>query len=245
MRFLGLLAVITTGALLIYAVTDLPDWGDPDSPSNASPVADHYITKTEKLTKVPNLVTAVLADYRSYDTLFETVVIFTAGIAIIGILRGLPTNPRATDEEMHDPIIQITCRILTPIIQLFALYVLAHGHHSPGGGFQGGVIFGASFIMLALAYDLRYALGRFSEGKFIVTAALGILFYAAFGLVAQFEGGNFLDYTMLDPYLPGDAIKARYHSMLGVEIGVFLTVAAIMFAIYANLASRGSFEKGL
>lgn len=245
MRFFGLLAVLITGALLLVATSDLPSWGDPQSPSNDSGVARHYITKIDEETHVPNLVTAVLADYRGYDTLFETVVIFTAGIAIMAILRGLPAPLRTRNEEMDDDIIRITCRLLTPIIQVFALYVLAHGHYSPGGGFQGGVIMGSSFILLALAYDLRTALHRFSEGKFIIVGALGIILYGGFGIASMILEGNFLEYRALDSILPGDPIMARYHSMLGVEIGVMLTVSAIMFAIYANLSTRGAFEKGL
>ena len=128
-----------TGALLIYAAEDFPDWGDAHSPANEYRVSQHYITRSFTETGVPNMVTAVLADYRSYDTLFETVVIFTAGIAIFGILRiytgGIESGPpafRPDDREALDPILVQTSRILIPIIQLFALYVLAHGHHSPG-----------------------------------------------------------------------------------------------------------------
>ena len=76
-------------------------------------------------------------------------------------------------------------------------------------------------------------------------AVIGVLFYAAHGIFAMVQEGNFLDYTKLDSILPGDAIMARYHSMLGVEIGVLLTVSSIMFAIYANLASRGGLTKGM
>lgn len=243
MKIFGFIAVLITGALLVSAVVDLPQFGDPDSPANASAISQHYIREIEHETHVPNLVTAVLADYRSYDTLFETVVIFTAGIAIIAILRGLgPQTHRIQAPLPEDKIIQITCRLLIPVIQLFALYVLMHGHYSPGGGFQGGVIFGASFILLAVSRDLETALRRLSSPNFIVFAALGIIIFAGHGLLAQARGGNFLDYSALWPDKP---IMARYRAMLGVEIGVFFTVAAVMFGIYANLSSRGAMKRGL
>ena len=65
--------------------------------------------------------------------------------------------------DPHDLIVRSACRIIVPFIQLFALYVIAHGHHSPGGGFQGGVILGASIILFAISNDLRSSIKRFSE----------------------------------------------------------------------------------
>ena len=247
MKLLGLIAVLVTGALLIYAVDDFPDWGDPSSPANSG-VSTHYIENTASDTGVPNIVTAVLADYRGYDTMFETVVIFTAGIAILALLRNTDpaphappsTSSRSTDSERI--IVGTTCRMLTPIIQIFALYVVAHGHHSPGGGFQGGVIFGASFILLAIAFDLPTALRRLPEKRYLYLAALGIVIYAGIGLLALLLGANFLDYAILHKILPTDPIMARSHAMLGVEIGVAFTVTTIMFATYANLSTRGRLD---
>ncbi|MEM7011647.1 MAG: hydrogen gas-evolving membrane-bound hydrogenase subunit E [Verrucomicrobiota bacterium] len=242
MKVFGFIAVLITGALLVYAVGDLPKFGDPNSPPSQSGISKHYIEETYNESKVPNLVTAVLADYRSYDTMFETVVIFTAGIAIIAILRGLGAQTHRPDRAApDDKIIKITCRKLVPIIQTFALYVLINGHYSPGGGFQGGVIFGASFILLAISKDLDSALKRLSSKAFIATAAFGILLYAGHGVVAQLLGGRFLEYGVLGP----TPELGRYWAMLGIEVGVFLTCAAIMFGIYANLSTRGALKRGL
>ncbi|MCB1122165.1 MAG: hypothetical protein KJT03_11490, partial [Verrucomicrobiae bacterium] len=222
MKILGFITVIITGLLLLMAESDFPDWGDAHSPANSYRVSQHYITQTFPETTVPNMVTAVLADYRGYDTMFETVVIFTAGIAIIGILRVYKKekhpepDPKLTRTK-NDLIIDTTCRLLIPIIQLFALYVVAHGHHSPGGGFQGGVIFGASFILLALARNLQATQKWVPEKRILNLAGIGILIYAGFGVAALIMGSNFLDYGQLDAILPGDAKAARSHSMLGVE----------------------------
>jgi multicomponent Na+:H+ antiporter subunit B len=83
---LALIAVLMTGILLIYGTIDMPDWGDPDSPASIH-VSPRYIEKTVEETAVPNVVTSVLADYRGYDTLGETVVIFTAAMACILLIR--------------------------------------------------------------------------------------------------------------------------------------------------------------
>ncbi len=86
MRFFALITVLMTAALLVYATVDMPDWGDPASPAS-SHVSPEYIQEAYEKTATPNIVTAVLADYRSYDTLGETTVIFTAGIVCMMLLR--------------------------------------------------------------------------------------------------------------------------------------------------------------
>lgn len=80
------IAIALTAILLIYAIEEFPGWADPNQPSSVH-VSPRYIEKTIEETAIPNIVTAVLADYRSYDTLFETVVIFIAGIVVVMLLR--------------------------------------------------------------------------------------------------------------------------------------------------------------
>ncbi|MDL1969382.1 MAG: hypothetical protein LWW94_00090 [Candidatus Desulfofervidaceae bacterium] len=86
LKLLSLIAVFITGALLIYGTLDMPTWGDPNAPA-ALHVSPRYIEKTIEETATPNAVTSVVADYRGYDTMGETTVIFTAGIACIFLLR--------------------------------------------------------------------------------------------------------------------------------------------------------------
>jgi multicomponent Na+:H+ antiporter subunit B len=88
LKQIALIAVCLVGALLIYGTLDMPDWGDPRSPASLH-VSPRYIEKTVEETAVPNMVTSVLADYRGYDTLGETTVIFTAGIACLLLIRRL------------------------------------------------------------------------------------------------------------------------------------------------------------
>ncbi|MBE9550915.1 MAG: hydrogen gas-evolving membrane-bound hydrogenase subunit E [Desulfobacteria bacterium] len=86
MKAIALIAVLMTGGLLIYSIEGLPDWGDPDSPASTH-VSPEYIQDALAKTATPNIVTAVLADYRGYDTMGETAVIFTAGIGCVLMLR--------------------------------------------------------------------------------------------------------------------------------------------------------------
>ncbi|MDG1138193.1 MAG: MnhB domain-containing protein [Opitutales bacterium] len=250
MKWISLIPVFSVGALLLFAAKDFPEWGDPHSPASQSPVSSHFINNTGVDTEVPNMVTAVLADYRGFDTMFETVVVFIAGIAVLAILKGSGRRPRGRHrsyklEAEPDLIVTYTVRLVVPVIQLFAFYVLAHGHVSPGGGFQGGVVMGASFILIALAWDLDHALVRMSLPRCMVIAAVGIIIYAGIGFLSMFMGGEFLDYAELERLLPVSREMARYYAILGVEIGVGFTVASIMFALYANLSSEGRLKGGL
>lgn len=253
MRYFGLFAVILTGALLLYGVKDFPAYGSADSPANKGGVPEYYLEHTMADARVPNAVTTTLADYRGYDTMFETSVVFTAGIAIFAILRvfGGERHRHRPDAlpirgDQYRIIVGTTSRLLIAPIQLFGLYVLAHGHHSPGGGFQAGVILGASFLLLAVARNLDASLTRFPESKFLALGATGVLIYAGIGLLCLLLGRTFLDYGALQNILPGVGPEmARSHGILGVEIGVAITVSSIMFAIYANLSTRGELKKGL
>ncbi|KPK31460.1 MAG: sodium:proton antiporter [Nitrospira bacterium SG8_3] len=275
MTILGLIIVLSTGALLIYATVDFPAWADPASPASLH-LSPHFIERTMEETSVPNIVTAVLADYRGYDTMYETTVIFSAGVACFILLRillreepgeslyrhvltgvtirvkeGAKIPPSADFERIdtlwapHDLIIKTMCRLLIPFIQLFALYVIAHGHHSPGGGFQGGVILGASIILLAISHDLRTSVQRMREKVDALLSATGVFIYAGTGALCLLLGLNFLDYSALASVLHVDPVTARSHGILIVEIGVGIAVMATMIWIYSNVSSTGKYDEGL
>ena len=85
MRWLTAALLLPLAALLIYVSADLPDRGDPDAPANLH-LSPELVEVTERDIKIPNIVTAVLADVRGYDTLGETLVVFTAGLAVLLVL---------------------------------------------------------------------------------------------------------------------------------------------------------------
>ncbi len=143
-----------------------------------------------------------------------------------------------------DLIIQTVCRIMIPLIQLFALYVIAHGHYSPGGGFQGGCILGASFILMLIAYDINWMKRRFSEDINILMIAFGVLLYAVIGLICVLLGAEYLNYGIIHKIIPLDPVRVRALGTLGIEIGVGITVMAVMVSIFLNLTTFGKHEKG-
>lgn len=92
--WLPLLVVIVTGAALVYGTLDIPAFGDPQAPAQIY-LAPYYIQQSIKETGVPNMVTAVLASYRGFDTLGEVIVVFTAGIAVLLLIGGKRQKPNA------------------------------------------------------------------------------------------------------------------------------------------------------
>ena len=276
MKTLPAIIVLLFGSLQFYCTLYFPSWGDPQAPASMH-VSPRYIERTMEETAVPNIVTAVLADYRGYDTMFETIVIFTAGVACLFLLRffgriepetqlyrHIPTGltlriekeiqPQREPMEFeridqmwvpYDLIVKTSSRLIVPFSQLFALYVIAHGHHSPGGGFQGGVILGASIILFAISHNLRSSFNRISEKRAVLLCGLGVFIYVGTGVLCILFGFNYLDYGALSHILGVDPVTVRSHGILMVEIGVGICVMAVMVHLYYNLASAGMYDEGL
>tara|TARA_A200000159_G_C7173505_1_gene276444 strand:+ start:180 stop:581 length:402 start_codon:yes stop_codon:yes gene_type:complete len=124
--------------------------------------------------------------------------------------------------------------MLIPFILLFGLYVQFHGDFGPGGGFQAGVIFAAAFILYALVFGDDQARQVVPDKALILLVPLGLILYAATGFYGLVLGGNFLDYNVLL-----DSAKAGQHiGIFLVELGVGITVAAVMISIFRAYAGR-------
>ena len=130
---------------------------------------------------------------------------------------------------------------LVAVLQLFALYVVIHGHYSPGGGFQAGVLLACSMILPLLVHGPQARRRGFivlSQNQAVVLASLGLLIYTAIGVASLFSGADMLDYDQL-PTL-GAMASADRHSLgiLLIEIGVMLGVAGAVLAIFLALQGR-------
>ncbi len=127
-------------------------------------------------------------------------------------------------------------RVIIPFIQLFALYVIVHGDSGPGGGFQGGVILGSSVILYAIIFGAKAGRQWVAQGLTDVFSSIGVLLYAGVGLVALIVGGNFLEYNVLP--IGHDAHVASHYGIFFIEVGVGITVAAVMVTIFFETAER-------
>ena len=130
-------------------------------------------------------------------------------------------------------IVRVTARFVAPIIQIFALYVLFHGHYSPGGGFQGGVMIAASILLLRVALGSRETRAVLPTSVATRGAALGALIFLGIGALAFRFGGEFLDYGLI-PFSDDKAMR-RSHGILLIEVGVALACLAALVAIYDDL----------
>ncbi|MBW2568218.1 MAG: Na(+)/H(+) antiporter subunit B [Deltaproteobacteria bacterium] len=142
-------------------------------------------------------------------------------------------------KESDDVIVKTVSRLLIPFMQVYALYVIAHGHYSPGGGFQGGVILAAALILLAITFGLNNVLHRMSEKLNTILCSLGVFIYAGIGLLCLILGGNFLDYKELDKILHVGIAHARSLGILGIETGVGIAVMAVMLSIFLDISTGG------
>ena len=134
----------------------------------------------------------------------------------------------------HNLVLRISAKMLIPPILMFALYVLFHGETGPGGGFQAGVIFATGFILYALAFGLGNAQRVIPHQLLRIMAAVGVLIYAAVGIESMLLGGKFLEYRVL----ADDPVTGQHLGILLIELGVGITVAAVMLIIYFGFVSR-------
>jgi multicomponent Na+:H+ antiporter subunit B len=131
------------------------------------------------------------------------------------------------------PVLDAAARLLVPFMWIFAAYVLIHGHDSPGGGFQAGVILAASLILLRLVRGQGSQPGLTSRDA-MTCACAGPLLYGGIGVASLLSGGNFLDYGVLP--LPMDPVQVRVIGTLGIEAGVMVGVTGVLVLIFDVLA---------
>lgn len=96
-----LLVAIATGMAIIFGTLDMPNFGDANAPAQVG-VAARYLQDSPEDIDIPNVVTAVLASYRGFDTLGETAVVFTAGVGVLMLLSGLRRRRRRDQDDEGD-----------------------------------------------------------------------------------------------------------------------------------------------
>ena len=143
--------------------------------------------------------------------------------------------------QAHDSIIVLQLgRLLSPLVQLFGLYVLFFGQYGPGGGFVGGVIFGTSMILSLLIFGPSASYSNV-ERKVVHGDGLGLLIFAGVGGLCLIGGGEFLNYADLE--IPGlEVASRRYVGILLAQIGVAIDVAVTAISIVFSLSADDNNE---
>ncbi|MDP3058683.1 MAG: MnhB domain-containing protein, partial [bacterium] len=140
--------------------------------------------------------------------------------------------------NMQDLVLEVVARFLIPLIQLFGVYIVTHGHLSPGGGFSGGTIIGASFIFHSMVF--RY-LRPSEENKKNYSSAFeagGALLYIVVGMVGIFAGKRFLTNGGVFPL--GSVGRLFSSGMIAIlSIGIGSKVAQTVASLYEELLEGG------
>ena len=137
---------------------------------------------------------------------------------------------------IQNPLLRVVSKLIIPLILLFALYVQFHGDYGPGGGFQAGVIFASGFILYAMVFGTRAARKVIPQWTWRTLFAAGLFLFLGVGFVSLLFGKPYLDYDILGP----DPLSGQHVGVFLVELGIGITVAAVMIVIFLAFAERKS-----
>ena len=235
---------VTMIALLLYTVTVLPAFGDPNHPIN-NEVSARYIENGLQETGAVNIVTGMILDYRAFDTLGESSVLFTAAMVVLFLLRKdkdsarysqlaqtMDLNPHSDTyyEPKNDIILQKTATILVPIVLLLGVYVVLNGHLSPGGGFSGGAIMGAGLILYVTAFGFAKMRRFFTYKTYQRVVLVALLTYALSKCYSFYTGANHIE-SVIPLGTPGAILSSGLILVLNICVGFI--VACTMYCFYA------------
>ena len=177
-------------------------------------VGNYYIDSGIKDTGATNVVTSIVVNYRSLDTLGELTILFVAALGVSAMLfREKPKQRRK--RQAPSLIVATASRILFPLTILFGIYVFLHGHLTPGGGFQGGAVIASGFLLLYLSRS-EYTISR---KRLNAAESLGGLTFVVIGLLGLVFAGHFLQ-DFLPKGQPNLLLSAGVIPLLYLAVGV-------------------------
>lgn len=246
---LSVVVCLTVICALLVTVSWLPKFGSSDNPAE-NEVYTRYVESELREAGAVNTVAGMILDYRAFDTLGESNVLFVAVVSVIILLRAdrkgknhtlnLPELATTPEEKPDDEILRFSARILIPAVLLFGIYVVLNGHLSAGGGFSGGAILGGAMILYVRAFGVEKMekIFTFSTYKWITFGAL--MTYTLLKTWSFYTGANGLE-SGIPLGKPGAILSGGL--ILPLNICVGLVVACTMYAFY-SLFSKGGFGNG-
>lgn len=240
-HIVGVVALVALAALGTAAVTGLPDFGHP-----RGPYATAAVRASVQERQVNATVSAVTFDIRGIDTLGEELILFCAAIGATLLLRAQRAEGHAREAaERHETerdrtpasLRALGAALVGPVLVLGA-YLLAHGHLTPGGGFQGGVVLAAALLLVFAAgqivalehvrpVDLVEAAEAAAAGAYVLLAVGGLVFAAA-------AMENFLPFGERGQLLSGGTVPVL-NVAVGVEVAAAMTLILTEFLDQALL----------
>ena len=139
----------------------------------------------------------------------------------------------------ESPIVVLISRLVAPLIQVFGLYTILHGHYGPGGGFQGGAMLAASVLLVRLCIRSEADQMLFKHTMGTPVGILGAMVFVGMGMMTLLGGGYFLDYGALafDDLSPA---SLRSTGILIIEVGIGIAVMSTLIAIFDDLLGEES-----
>lgn len=224
--------------MLVVAVSYLPTFGDPSNPVN-NEVAQRYIENGLQETGAVNIVTGMILDYRAFDTLGESHVLFIATCTVLILLRNDKKMDDLDDrifEPKNDIILQTVAKVLVPPIIIFGIYVILAGHLGPGGGFSGGAIIGAGLILYLNAFDFKKIRRFFNQNTYKWLSFLALACYSLSKTYSFYTGANHIE-SIISLGTPGALISSGLILVLNICVGV--VVAGTMYTFYVMFRKGG------
>ena len=247
--FYSVVAVISCIALigvLLYTVSKLPRYGA-ENPRTVE-VVRRYIEQGLAETGAVNVVAGMILDYRAFDTLGESHVLFTALICATILLQRDRKNMRTEYEDYftirrdayfniaRDSIIRRVAAVILPCLFLLGIYILLNGQISPGGGFSGGAVLGAALIIFTVSFGFRRVDQFFNAMLIRGITFVSLTFYCFAKGYVFFTGANGLE-NHVPKGIPGAILSGGL--ILPLDIAVGFVVACTMFGFF-SLFRRGS-----
>lgn len=227
MRNLATLLFVAGLGLLLFALTAGLPFGEPPMR-----IGQAITSAAPAEVGAANIVTAVVLGYRGIDTLGELAILFAAATAG-GMVLGRRHAPAGDRDGGF--ILRAGSDLVAPLLLVVGLYIVLHGHLTPGGGFQGGVILAAAFFLPVLARPRR----RLDHGWLSLVEGVAGAAFIGIGVVALLRGGEFLQ-PMLDQGSLGHLVSAGTLPLLYIAVG--LKVGAELAGLLARLAETGEDE---
>lgn len=230
--------------VLLYTVGSLPAYGDPNHPIN-NEVSARYIEKGLQETGAVNIVTGMILDYRAFDTLGESTVLFTGAMVVLFLLRVDANSHKYSalaqtmkesphNETFYEPrgdvILQKTAMVLVPIVLIFGIYVVLNGHLSPGGGFSGGAIMGAALMIYVTAFGFKSIRRFFTYKTYQYVVLIALLTYACSKCYSFYTGANHIE-SIIPLGTPGAILSSGLILVLNICVGFIVTCT--MYCFYA------------
>ncbi|OFW56157.1 MAG: hypothetical protein A2W01_09330 [Candidatus Solincola sediminis] len=236
-KIISLLFISALGVLLLFVVASMPRMGDPESPTREH-VIPRYLENAEEETNSPNVITGIILNYRGYDTSGEVTVIFCALACVLAILgrekRGRIHSYVDRSPVPASPVVKTMVRFLAPFIILFSVYTILHGEISPGGGFQGGAIVGASIIIFTTIFGLWEASRRIPQKFRVPLEGSAFIIFFIVGILGIVGGGNFLTYAwpnIANNLQPSVVLWLTIIVEIGIGLGGAMVLISILFAM--------------